>query len=69
MVVRVSDMSEVTVAPAWLTFTPSAWAVPHVLVVSPLNDGRQDGDVTLTVTLAYTSMDTEFNGSDEVGLP
>jgi hypothetical protein len=65
-VVRVSDVSEVTVAPAVLTFTPSAWAVPQMVVVSPLNNSRQDGDHTLSVTIASTSVDTEFNGIDEV---
>jgi hypothetical protein len=50
------NILEVTItAGALLTFTPSSWSVPQVVVLRGVNDFSRDGDREVPVTLAVVS--------------
>jgi autotransporter-associated beta strand protein len=58
-----SDTTEGTVSPASVTFTPTNWSSPQIVIVTGVDDAIDDGDVNYTiVTGAATSTDTNFSG-------
>ena len=60
-----SDVSEGTVAPMSLVFTPGNWDTPQVITVTGQNDLIDDGNVPYTIGLApVISNDTVYNGID-----
>ncbi len=60
-----SDITEATVSPAALTFTPTNWKVPQTVTVTGVDDTINDGDQDYTVLLApAVSTDTNYNGRD-----
>jgi len=62
-----SDPAEGTVAPATLTFLPSAWNIPQTATVTGVDDPFDDGDVDYTIlTAAAVSADVNFHGVDPV---
>jgi cyclophilin family peptidyl-prolyl cis-trans isomerase len=61
--VESSDLTEGTVAPASLTFTPDTWNTPQVVTVTGVDDAEIDGDVVYSVRLtAAVSTDPFYNG-------
>lgn len=52
LAVTSADTSEVRVSPAALTFTPSSWAVPQTVTITPVDDSGVDGDQTTVVTVS-----------------
>jgi Ca2+-binding RTX toxin-like protein len=60
-----SDLSEGTVSPASLTFTPLNALLPQIVTVRVVDDRAIDGTVPYTIVLARAlSADTNFNGLD-----
>src|SRR5439155_608502 len=60
-----SDLTEGTVAPASLTFTPANWNTTQTVTVTGVDDFAVDGNVAYTiVTAAATSTDGSYNGMD-----
>ncbi len=60
-----SDLSEGTVAPASVTFTPVNWNVAQTVTVTGVDDLIADGNVGYTVvTAAAVSADASYNGFD-----
>lgn len=60
-----SDVSEGTVSPATLTFTPGNWDSPQTVTVTGVDDDVDDGDVVYTIqTAAASSAEREYNGLD-----
>ncbi len=58
-----SDLTEGTVAPASLTFTPANWGSPQAVTVTGVDDVIDDGDAAYTiVTAAATSADAAYSG-------
>lgn len=58
-----SDVTEGSVAPASLVFTPSNWNVPQTVVVTGVNDVIYDGSIAYTiVTGAAASADANYQG-------
>src|SRR2546425_4428758 len=58
-----SDLTEGTVAPASLTFTPANWNTAQTVTVSGVDDFGVDGNVAYTiVTAAATSADGSYSG-------
>ena len=61
-----SDVTEGTVSPSSLTFTPSGagiWSTPQTVTVTGVDDAVDDGDIAYTiVTAAATSTDTNYSG-------
>ena len=61
-----SDVTEGTVSPSSLTFTPSGagiWSTPQTVTVTGVDDLVADGSVVYTiVTAAATSTDTNYSG-------
>src|SRR2546429_373872 len=58
-----SDLTEGTVAPASVTFTPANWNTAQTVTVTGVDDFVVDGDVAYTiVTAAATSTDAGYNG-------
>src|SRR5437773_2639537 len=58
-----SDLTEGTVAPASLTFTPANWNTAQTVTVTGVDDYAVDGTVAYTiVTAAATSTDASYNG-------
>src|SRR5439155_236707 len=58
-----SDLTEGTVAPASLTFTPGNWNTTQTVTVTGADDFVVDGNVAYTiVTAAATSTDGSYNG-------
>src|SRR5258706_407850 len=58
-----SDLTEGTVAPASLTFTPGNWNAAQTVAVTGVDDFVADGNVAYTiVTAAATSTDGVYNG-------
>jgi Ca2+-binding RTX toxin-like protein len=47
-----SDSSELSVAPATLTFTPANWNVPQIVTLTGVDDTVVDGTQTSTITLS-----------------
>ena len=60
-----SDVTEGTVSPASLTFTPSGaglWSTPQTVTVTGVDDAVDDGDIAYTiVTAAATSADGNYS--------
>ena len=52
-----SDLSEAAVSTSTLTFTPANWDTPQTVVVTGMNDGLDDGDQTVDVTLSAVGFD------------
>ena len=52
-----SDLSEAAVSTSTLTFTPANWDTPQTVVVTGMNDGLDDGDQTVDVTLSADGFD------------
>jgi len=60
-----SDLTEGTVFPASLTFTPGNWSTAQTVTVTGIDDLVVDGDVAYTiVTAAATSTDGSYSGMD-----
>lgn len=60
-----SDLTEGTVSPAMLTFTPGDWNSPHTVTVTGVDDVLLDGNQPFTVVLgAATSADSSYSGLD-----
>jgi len=60
-----NDLTEGTVGPATLTFTPANWNVPQTVTVTGVDDLEDDGDVLfLAMTAAATSSDPNYEGLD-----
>jgi hypothetical protein len=58
-----SDLTEGTVSPAELTFTPNNWNAPQTVTITPADDSSTDGDVAWTTQLGpTTSADVAFHG-------
>src|SRR3989442_151726 len=58
-----SDLTEGTVSPASVTFTPANWNTAQTVTVTGVNDFVADGNVAYTiVTAAATSTDAGYNG-------
>jgi hypothetical protein len=58
-----SDMTEGTVAPASITFSPANWNVPQTVTVTGVDDTSDTVDVAYTiVTGPATSTDANYNG-------
>src|SRR5947199_142533 len=58
-----SDLTEGTVAPASLTFTPASWNTAQTVTLTGVNDFVADGNVAYTiVTAAATSTDPGYSG-------
>ena len=55
LAVSSGDPSEVSVAPAQLTFTPANWSVPQAITVTGVDDAAVDGDQTTTVTVSVVA--------------
>ncbi|TMQ55694.1 MAG: hypothetical protein E6K74_02580 [Candidatus Eisenbacteria bacterium] len=66
-----SDLTEGTVAPASLTFTPGNWSTAQTVTVTGADDFGVDGNVAYTiVTAAAVSTDAGYNGmnASDVGV-
>lgn len=60
-----SDLTEGTVSPALLTFTPANWNVPQTITVKGVDDNLADGNIQFFVQLApAVSTDLRYNGLD-----
>ena len=58
-----SDLTEGTVQPAAVTFTPASWNVPQIVTVRGVNDNLADGNIVFTIiTGAATSTDPNYAG-------
>lgn len=59
------DLSEGTVSPSSVTFTPTNWDTPQTVTVRGVDDESVDGNVTYhVVTAPATSGDSRFSGAD-----
>jgi hypothetical protein len=56
------DLTEGTVSPASLTFTPANFATAQTVTVKGVADTENDGNKTYTVTLTATSADDAYSG-------
>jgi uncharacterized protein YggE len=60
-----SDISEGTVDPAAITFTPDTWNVPQTVTVTGVDDSIVDGSIIYKVITGTTvSPDIKFNGQN-----
>lgn len=60
-----SDLTEGTVSPTSVTFTPSNWNTVQLVTVTGVNDDIDDGDIPYTiVTATAISSDVNYNGFD-----
>jgi hypothetical protein len=58
-----SDITEGTVLPASVTFTPSNWNTPQTITVTGVNDALADGNIIFTIiTGAAQSSDPAYSG-------
>lgn len=58
-----SDLTEGTVSPASLTFTPMDWSTPQSVIVTGVDDSQGDNDVIYTVVSSATSsLSAGYNG-------
>ena len=65
-----SDLTEATVAPATIVFTPDNWSTPRVATVTGVDDSELDGAQTISIVLGPAqSEDAAFAGFDPVDLP
>ncbi|MEI6074891.1 MAG: DNRLRE domain-containing protein [Verrucomicrobiota bacterium] len=65
-----SDLTEGTVSPTSLTFTPANWNVAHTVTVTGVDDVLADGSVDYTVVLSpAVSSDAAYNGLDPADVP
>jgi hypothetical protein len=56
------DLTEGTVSPASVTFTPTNWNVAQTITLKGVDDFVDDGDVAYTVQLVGSSTDPGYNG-------
>ncbi|HRX30584.1 MAG TPA: Ig-like domain-containing protein, partial [Tenuifilaceae bacterium] len=60
-----SDISEGTVSPSSLTFTPSNWNTDQVVTITGVDDYVADGDISYSiVTGVVSSTDANYNGKN-----
>ena len=60
-----SDLTEGTVTPASLTFTPANWSVPQTITVKGVDDALADGNIQFFIQLApAVSTDARYGGLD-----
>ena len=57
-----SDVSEGTVSPAALVFTPANWNTPQTVTVTGVDDDVDDGNVAYTIVTTVSSDDPNYNG-------
>jgi hypothetical protein len=59
------DLTEGTVSPGSLVFTPANYATPQSITVTGLNDDVDDGNIAYTIQIGpATSTDLNYNGDD-----
>lgn len=54
-----SDLSEATVSPSTLTFTPANWNVPQSVTITGVDDTLADGDQTTSIVLSILDADSD----------
>ena len=60
-----SDLTEGTVSPASVTFTPANWDVPQYVTVTGVDDQEQDGPISYqVVTGVVMTADPDYSGLD-----
>jgi hypothetical protein len=60
-----NDVSEGTVDPAFITFTPDTWNVPQTVTVTGVDDSIVDGNIIYKIITGTTvSPDSKFNGQN-----
>ncbi|MFM9986599.1 MAG: hypothetical protein ACKVOK_15265, partial [Flavobacteriales bacterium] len=47
-----SDLTEGTLEPSQLVFTPLNWNIPQFITVSPVDDAADDGDITFSIDIS-----------------
>ncbi|MEI6139011.1 MAG: Calx-beta domain-containing protein, partial [Mariniphaga sp.] len=58
-----SDLTEGTVSPSSVTFTPATWNIPQTVTVTGVDDWIDDGDIGYSiVTSNATSTDSNYSG-------
>ena len=57
-----SDVSEGTVSPDALVFTPANWNTPQTVTVTGVDDDVEDGNVVYTIVTTVGSDDPNYNG-------
>ncbi len=57
-----SDVSEGTVSPDALVFTPANWNTPQTVTVTGVDDDVEDGNVAYTIVTTVSSDDPNYNG-------
>ncbi len=60
--IQISTLTNLTVSPTTITFTPLNWNTPQTITVSAVNDLLVEGTHTETITHSATSLDPNFNG-------
>jgi hypothetical protein len=56
-----NDLTEGTVTPPALIFTPDNWDVPQALTIAPVDDPLSDGNVAYTVSTVLSSTDPIYS--------
>ena len=57
-----SNVSEGTVSPTALVFTPANWNTPQTVTVTGVDDDVDDGNVAYTIVTTVSSDDPNYNG-------
>eukprot|EP01061_Rhynchopus_euleeides_P028774 TRINITY_DN4692_c0_g1_i3.p1 TRINITY_DN4692_c0_g1~~TRINITY_DN4692_c0_g1_i3.p1 ORF type:complete len:1265 (+),score=551.99 TRINITY_DN4692_c0_g1_i3:274-3795(+) len=58
-----NDVTECSVMPSKLSFSPTNWSVPVTVLVSGVDDAEDDGDITVVIsTSAAISSDPKYDG-------
>ncbi len=59
---RSSDITEGTVEPKTIVFTPETWNVPQPVTVTGVDDEYADGSVSYSILTTAVSIDPKYNG-------
>jgi hypothetical protein len=59
-----NDVTEGTVLPSVLTFTPENWNLPQTVTVTGVDDEVEDGNTAYTIVTAASSNDNKYDGLD-----
>jgi Domain of unknown function (DUF4347)/RTX calcium-binding nonapeptide repeat (4 copies)/Calx-beta domain len=59
-----NDLTEGTVTPPALIFTPDNWDVPQALTITPVDDPLPDGNIAYTVSTVLSSTDPIYTAID-----
>eukprot|EP01064_Diplonema_japonicum_P029357 TRINITY_DN4726_c2_g1_i1.p1 TRINITY_DN4726_c2_g1~~TRINITY_DN4726_c2_g1_i1.p1 ORF type:complete len:2038 (+),score=434.30 TRINITY_DN4726_c2_g1_i1:75-6188(+) len=60
--VGASDITEASLSPASMTFTPANWNTPQTFTVTGVDDNVADGDVSYNVTATTQSSESSYSG-------